>query len=393
MKEGRKVVLLHGYSRRNSGDGLLVDLSTALLREALGDDVSVTLVAADPDSFPDYGQVSGAPVIADRGAGRLAAAAAALVRWPTEKSRHLTRLLAAADLVVGVGGGYLRARTGAEAFRLELGHMVQMRAMAASGRPAVYLPQSIGPVLAGSAVASGFFEARLIGLLGACTSVFVRDDRSLALLAGNRNTKRAPDLAVLEFGRHRDEVMSRAAQRTPQVSHVAIVLREAPGWSSVQRKRYVASTRALIALLESRCRVSFAVQSTGRGNDDAAYYRREGIEGDLPTLRHVLQEDTPDVVVSVRLHGALESILHGVPAFHLSYERKGFGAYEDLGIEDWVANAADFDAHAVVARILGTDAVRSFWTSTGRGMGRIRAGRAAIVAALREAAGVCTESS
>ena len=33
------VALLHAYSARNSGDGLLVDLSVGLLREAFGDAV------------------------------------------------------------------------------------------------------------------------------------------------------------------------------------------------------------------------------------------------------------------------------------------------------------------------------------------------------------------
>jgi hypothetical protein len=89
--------------------------------------------------------------------------------------------------------------------------------------------------------------------------------------------------------------------------------------------------------------------------------------------------------VSVRLHGSLESLLNGVPSYHLSYERKGFGAYADLGLNRWVANAADFDADEVAATILAPDAIRDFWANACSGFERIRTGRDRILAALRAA--------
>lgn len=386
IEQVKQVVLLHAYSRRNSGDGLLVDLSVAMLRDAFGTGVNVSIVAADPASFPEYNNVSGAPVIADHGAHRLVAAASASLGLPTDRSIYLRNLLSEADLIVGVGGGYLRARSAVEALKLEVGHMVQMRAAQASGKPVVYLPQSIGPAICGAGPLSRMFGAQLAKLLGCFHSVFVRDDRSVAFLAKNGNTSRAPDLAVLEFERRREQVFARVASREDAVNHVALVLREAPSWNADQRTRYATSTRKLIALLEQECRLSFAVQSTGRGNDDAAYYRRMGIGGEQPSLKHLLENDTPDMVVSVRLHGALESILHGVPAFHLSYERKGFGAYGDMNLNDWVANAADFDAQKVVERIFRPGAVSSFWCAAASGLDRIRDSRAAIVETLRRAA-------
>lgn len=386
MNQVNRIVLLHTYSRRNSGDGLLVDLSMAMLRDAFGEGLDVSVVAADPGSFPEYRNVAGAPVIADQGAGRLVAATCALTGLPTARGNRLRHVIDKADLILGVGGGYLRARNGVEALKLELGHMLQMRAARASGKPAVYLPQSIGPAKTGGNVLSSAFGTRLTKLLGSFHSVFVRDDRSMAFLAGNDNTLRAPDLAILEFGRRHEEVLARAATHKGKVRHVALVLREAPSWGEEQRERYAVSTRRLISLLQRECRLSFAVQSTGRGNDDAAYYQRMGIGAELPGLRQLLEEDTPDVVVSVRLHGALESILHGVPAFHLSYERKGFGAYYDLNVRDWVANAADFDAERVVAQIFWPGAVSSFWQSAARGLDWIRDSRASIVETLRRAA-------
>ncbi|RQQ47554.1 polysaccharide pyruvyl transferase family protein [Burkholderia stagnalis] len=383
MKRPLHVVLLHAYSRRNSGDGLLVDLSIELLREAFGADTRTTIVAADPDSFADAGCTLGAPVLAQRGiASRIAAAARG---WLTARTpAALAPVLADADLIVGVGGGYLRARTIAQALRLEVGHLLQLRAARASGKPAVYLPQSIGPARIGLPIASRAWRARLAALLGWCTTVFVRDERSLAMLSGNANTLRAPDLAVLAFAtRHPRPAV--APRVNAPVRHVALVLRAAPSWSRAQCTRYRRAIDRLVARIEARSRITFALQSTGRGNDDTAFYRRLGIAHPLPSLRRVLAEDPPDFVVSVRLHGALESILAGVPAFHLSYERKGFGAYADLGLNDWVVNAADFDADAVADHIYGPSAALRFWNAATNRTCVLQAQRAHVIAALRDA--------
>ncbi|WDD90447.1 polysaccharide pyruvyl transferase family protein (plasmid) [Burkholderia sp. FERM BP-3421] len=403
------VVLLHAYSRRNSGDGLLVDLSVELLREAFGDGVRTTIVAADPDSFADAGDPLGAPVLAQHGvARRLAAVARA---WLSSRGpAALAPVLADADLIVGVGGGYLRARTLTEALRLEAGHLLQLRAARASGKPAVYLPQSIGPARAGLPFMSRAWRKHVTSLLDACAVVFVRDDRSLAMLGGNRNTRRAPDLAVLAFGMRLPGPAVAPGADVPgavapgadvpgavapgadapgavaPVRHIALVLRDAPRWSRAQRTRYRRALDRLIARLESRSRITLAVQSTGRGNDDAAFYRRLGVARPLPSLRQVLADDPPDFVVSVRLHGALESILAGVPAFHLSYERKGFGAYADLGLDDWVVNAADFDADAVADHLYAPRAALRFWEAATSRADALRVERARLVAALRDAA-------
>ncbi|CAI8695406.1 polysaccharide pyruvyl transferase family protein [Burkholderia pyrrocinia] len=374
------VALLHAYSARNSGDGLLVELSVALLRDAFGTDTQVSIVAADPASFPGHPDVRPAPVLAAGGAGRLIGAAmAALPIGANPALADLRTLLRRADLIVGVGGGYLRARNAIEALKLEAGHLVQMRAARAARKPAVYLSQSIGPA-AGNPLLAG----HLTSLLAGFDAVFARDDRSAAFLAGNANTRRAPDLAVLEFGRRatclRDRV--RSAASTP--AHIALVLRRPPAWNDTQRARYLASTDALIERLGAFCHITFAVQSMGRGNDDAAYYRERGFDA-ARSLKDVLADDTPDAVVSVRLHGALEAILHGVPAYHLSYERKGFGAYDDLGVGQWVANAADFDANTVCDTLLAPDALRRFWIHAEVGLARLGDERARIVAVLRDA--------
>jgi polysaccharide pyruvyl transferase WcaK-like protein len=388
MKQTKKIVLLHAYSRRNSGDGLLVDLSAAMLREALGDSFQLCVVASDPASFNEYHDVLPAPVIAAKGFNRVSAAMRAACNLTTPEMSKLHEKLAEADLVVGVGGGYLRARDGVEALKLEVGHLSQIDAANAAGKPTIYLPQSIGPTNACTSALSDRTARRLRDALGKFDATCVRDDRSVRFLDGVPNVTRMPDLAVLEFARSKAAVLARAASRAERVKHVALVLREAPSWSASQRERYTQATRDLISRLQRECRLSFAVQSTGRGNDDAAYYRRMGLKDELPSLRYLLNHDTPDVVVSVRLHGALESLLHGVPAYHLSYERKGFGAFGDLGIPGWVANAADFNASSVIEHLLAPQALPSFWDATEGALLHIERQRAALLTLLRRTAGL-----
>ncbi|MGU3782304.1 polysaccharide pyruvyl transferase family protein [Burkholderia metallica] len=380
MNKPVHVALLHAYSTRNSGDGLLVDLSIGLLRDAFGPYVRVSVVAADPASFSHLPDVHPAPVLAVRGAARIAQASAAPLPLVLNPSLGALRdLLSRVDLIVGVGGGYLRARSAIEALKLEAGHLLQMRLARAARKPTVYLPQSIGP-----AASRSWLAAHMRTMLASFDDVFVRDDRSAAFLAGNANTRRTPDLAVLEFGRGRAGFAARRPAPDAAPEHVAIVLRKPPAWSAAQRTRYHASTGALIERLCTTCRLTFAVQSTGRGNDDSAYYRSLGIDA-VHSLKDVLAHDTPDAVVSVRLHGALESILHGVPAYHLSYERKGFGAYADLGVVDWVANAADFDAAAVAQTLLAPGALDRFRDATRGGLARLQSARDTLVAALHHA--------
>ncbi|MBP0630560.1 polysaccharide pyruvyl transferase family protein [Cupriavidus sp. AcVe19-1a] len=377
------VALLHAYSRKNSGDGLLVDLSVKMLREALGDRIRITIVAADPHSFSNYHDVVHAPVLAQNGFGRVAAALGVALNIPIAPTRKLHQLLKEVDLIVGVGGGYLRARNNAEAAKLALGHLVQLRAARNSGKPAIYLPQSIGPTLLHPDGFASVFHTKLTQLLGGFERVFVRDERSFTALEKNSNTRRAPDLAVLEFSNSYGKQTHRARKITRNICHVALVLREAPSWDREQRKRYADSTRELISELKKRCKVTYAIQSSGRGNDDVAYYKRIGISDPLNSLKTILSEDKPDVVISVRLHGALESILAGVPAFHLSYERKGFGAYKDLGVDGWVENAADFSAWRVIHKIFESSAIDNFWLNAEKNLTEARNSYDSIVSEIR----------
>jgi polysaccharide pyruvyl transferase WcaK-like protein len=345
-----RATILHAYSRYNAGDGLLVDLSRKYLERA---EVDVqTIVAFNAASFDDAPTLQLPGVLGSRGARQrarasfltrgLAAAASNRVRGDDA----IAHALRDTDLLVGMGGGYLRARGRQELMATAGAHVSQLALAVGAAPPAIYLPQSIGP-----------FDQPLAAvvrrLLRRVDVVCVRDDRSREYLGGAANVRRFPDLAVLWAA---ENAQPKPASGSPTAVLVGRTLRGDDGFGG--RLRALAEQLRAAGL-----DVVWAVQSHEPGNDDVAFYRDEGIEAE-GRLGEVLGAHEPGVVISVRLHGALESLLQGWPAVHLGYERKGWGAFGDLGIDPYVHAAGAFDADAVVgqARALADDP-SSYWAA------------------------------
>jgi hypothetical protein len=164
----------------------------------------------------------------------------------------------------------------------------------------------------------------------------------MANMAGMR---RRPDMAVFAIARRPGLLAAPRQNLAGSPRLIARALKHRP-------KQSAAYGRKLAILSEAISDLKPALQSSGRGNDDAAFYRRMGWDTHVPFLRDLFDgPDFPSVVISVRLHGALEAIRAGAPAIHLSYERKGFGAYADLGISEFVHNVNTFDPELVIDQV------------------------------------------
>jgi polysaccharide pyruvyl transferase WcaK-like protein len=351
-----RVLLVHAYSRSNAGDGLLVDESSALVREAFPNS-TINVVALAPDSFPEYPDALH-PLYGkgSRSAFRL------LCGILGRQHPSVVEARAQADLIVAVGGGYLRS-DGVKSFaKTRVAHFTQLP-RAHNGTPVVYLPQSIGPFLQGSSPISRLRDAYV---------VHVRDDRSRHFLEQrNIRAERTPDLATLS--------PSLITATLQSGSGYALVARQlsnpAPGYDDRLR-------RVLNGL-----NATLMVQSTGRGNNDPEFYRRLGFGDDHPRLVDALSDRSrPQVVLSVRLHGSLQALHAGVPTIHLSYERKGWGAFSDLGLSEYVHSARTFDPEIVIeqAESIAADPKR-YWSALQAAQPRLQQSRQGLIASLQAA--------
>jgi polysaccharide pyruvyl transferase WcaK-like protein len=342
------IVVLHAFSRRNAGDGLLVDLTLERLERIGIARADCCVVALDADSFADLPCARRAPGDPWRRASfRVVAAAAGLGLYRLSGGRirpgELRSLVDRADGIVGIGGGYLHSETLVEAMGSLLNHGTQLALASRSKAPSVYLPQSIGPLPGRT--------GRMIGrLLSGIDLVCVRDDLSRRDLDPYLEASRVPDLAILQLAASLPEGPGRVGDR------ILLVGRALSGDRAFETR-----LRAVAGMLPGS---SWAVQADALGRkSDREFYRRLGVHATGP-LTEALAAPGGGVVVSVRLHGALQSLLAGWPAVHLSYDRKGWGAYQDLGLEAFVHDAHDFDPNVVAAqaRAILAEPAR-FWES------------------------------
>ncbi|TNM59465.1 polysaccharide pyruvyl transferase family protein [Streptomyces sp. NP160] len=310
-----RVLVLHAYSAHNKGDGLLVDETLHLIKQALGESNEIHLIASDPSSFahlPIDGLHNSKP------------------KHPRALIDYVRQLwmMRTYDVVVAVGGGYLRAGNCIEALKTLAIHGPQLLAATASRRPAIYLPQSIGPLRGPS---GPLFRM----LLRRTRKVFLRDDVSVRELH-LPNTQRTNDLALM--ARPSNHRIGRPLHHRPILS-----VRHIRGRIPLP----------VLRLAEKLDQFDGYVQSSTGGNDDThAMASISPLE--TVTMTELLGPEPSErrVVIAVRLHAALMALNAGHLVIHLAYERKGFGVFEDLGLLEYVHKVTDFDVDLVLHQIM-----------------------------------------
>lgn len=325
------IALLHAYSDANLGDRLLVELTAQRLRRIGVGPEDTLIVSLDRSSFKGLGVVhsfgtAGRSLSTEVAVASVKSLADVTSTVARRQWTPLSQVLADVDAFVGVGGGYLRAGSIVEQLGVFINHVPQLMGVSRSTRPSVYLPQSIGPL-------RGPVGSLLRSELAGIDRLMLRDDTSIDEVA-LPNTTRMPDLAVLE-------VADDTPTPTPPSETIVIVARSLGS----ARPAYPAKLRVLAERLDGP--VSWAVQAEGADEkSDAVFYRGLGIEP-AGSTKETLESKRPSVVVSVRLHGSIMSLAAGHPTIHLSYQRKGWAAMNDLGLSEWTHDAGTFDAVAV----------------------------------------------
>jgi polysaccharide pyruvyl transferase WcaK-like protein len=364
-----RVLLLNAYSAGNHGDKLLVDVAIELISEAFGDQTVVTVCCTNPESY-SYLPPAHSAVSAYRGRRRkamaLSAAAALLSGGRVGLSRKFVDAAREADLVISVGGAYLRGGHLVELVKSTLVHGPQLALASEAATPWILLPVSVGPYGPSS-------QSWIARRLSRALCVYLRDDVSAAEFGNLDNAVRVPDSAIIALSE-----ADRCKPRVVRSGRVGLVLRELRNPGTFEQQVYELWRKGIEWVP--------ALQSSYSANNDLSYYKKALGITPRKTLEEHLQAADLGAVVSVRLHGALRSIMLGVPAVHLSYERKGYSAFRDLGLEPYVLDARDFDAEEVTSKVrqLQEDPA-DYWGRVEKRLSGIGQARRAIIRSLQAA--------
>lgn len=334
-----KIALFNCYSAKNSGDGLLVDLAAEKILQ-LYPGAQLTIIASDPSSFASRKYTVESNEFFALGFISIPFILLKVLMFLCTGiyKSSLYSKYTNYDLAFSVGGGYLRFGSCLETLKTGVVHLSQLAWISSNfGKSHIALSQSIGPFR--------FFPKGLLSkFFSVTTEIHLRDDRSfsdLKFLSGK--IYREKDCAVEKF---LADIKSRPSANTERNDKkCVVVLRDF--------RRGEKQTKDIIENIEKSLRdfqIIYATQSTIGGNDDNKFYKKYGLTT-AGLLKEVLSDNKDAIVLSVRLHGALESMMCGHKTFHLSYERKGFGAFEDMGLSAFVDNVYAFKPESVSARL------------------------------------------
>ncbi|MGW2419048.1 polysaccharide pyruvyl transferase family protein [Streptomyces sp. NPDC001709] len=282
-----RILVIHARSNARSGGELLVAESVGLLRRLGVPEDAIHVVAAGP------------------------------------RSGSVRRLIAGADAVVAVGGGYLRARTWREGLVTVLAHGRHLRAAAHGDATVLYLPQSVGPL-------GGPAGALLRRWLRRLPQVAVRDDRSVDDVP---QAMRVPDLGLQHLARQAPSVR-RGDGSVTLVAHRL----PTPGQYAYRLRAFAEDMRA--SGIRLRTSLPSGTDATG---DEHGFASRIGLEEPSRTLDARLASAAgPSLVVSTVLRDCVHALSAGVPTIHLSDEPAGPAAFSDLGLTEFVHPARSF---------------------------------------------------
>ncbi|ATC94399.1 polysaccharide pyruvyl transferase family protein [Pseudoalteromonas tunicata] len=363
------MIVLHSYSTKNSGDGLLVDLTKEVALEANLGPVS-KLVSLDKSSFNGFDSIYEPEIINKGFFGKLKYGIKSLINVYLKIDLFRGYLPDDSnEPIIAVGGGYMRGRTKLESLKTFLAHVPQLIWASRQNKAVtIYLPQSIGPF-------NGPLRKLIKNRMKQLDVIFARDDLTVKELQLD-NVVRVPDLAVQELAMQYSK-----SKHQINFDKVYLIARavKVPGEENYISK--LIELKKLIPNLEP------LIQSEGRGNNDISFYQKLGWSGPLRKVKDVLNDpQNRGVVISVRLHGSLQSMISGCPSIHLSYERKGFGAFSDLGVSEYCHGFKSFNPKLIEKQVnaLKSDAT-DYWNSINMNVGSVLEKRKLMINTIKTA--------
>ena len=377
----KNIIISHVYSSDNKGDAALTSVLISDLKQKLP---SATITILKLESTKKNGQFEGAQekpsfmyYVANRYKNPLLKLAYALYMmsatllwvawlkatgWHAYLPKHLrevAQVYEQADLIVPVGGGYIRSRKGlVERFNIPLllhplllGYLL--------GKPTVLYSQSMGPF-------QNKVEKMMVSfVLRRMTLILLREDISVKLLLSMGvvdNVMRAIDSGFLLKSSEKINVRREYGIRANKLL-VGVTVRS---WLSgnAQAAYEKAVANALDVLVKTaNAHVIFIPQVTAtKGDDDRIVSRRvyslmrhkksASVVNDEPDHHRIKSMyDSLDILLGTRFHSVIFSLTSHVPVLAIEYEHKTSGIMRDLKLENWVIKIEEATAENLTKKL------------------------------------------
>lgn len=275
------------------------------------------------------------------------------VNLPVPSKYHvILKSFESADVIVPVGGGYLRGQGSKLGSILHTVTLVLPLVIAKLfHKPSLLYSQSFGPFM------SKFEEKIVVSILNTCTiGIIAREDISYNLLRtmGVKNIERSIDCGFAFTKGESTFNLRENFKIPPNRKLVGVTAKKY--LKGVQHKKYLEELAlALDTLITSYdIEVVFIPQVTA--NDLGADDRR--IHKDIYTLMknkqstHLLENnldhytlkacyDALDIMIGTRFHSVIFALTSHVPSIAIEYEHKTSGIMRDLNLEEWVVMIED----------------------------------------------------
>ncbi|MFB7929176.1 glycosyltransferase [Streptomyces sp. NPDC056039] len=378
------VVIVNAFERGNRGDAALLSVAVAQVREAFPGARVRIAGFEDPAVHPEFDGARNLGSIrrhvgredtarAARITGKLLAALLGLLAavpgsgpllkglarvMPAEIRREVLAL-AEADLVLSLGGGYLR---GTRDFPSDLSVAFLLLPLWLAGRfgtPVVLGPQSYGPFptrLQRVLMRRALRRARLIS---------VREDISVGELARAGVTGRAVERGIdSAFAFHgRSDRPWRTQLGVPEGARLVLVTAR-QHLPTAQQSAYEAAMASAIGhlLAGPDCHVVLVPQVTCafQEDDDRIVNRRIAARVVQSPRLHVVDDaglshhdvfalyGQADLILGTRFHSVIFGLLSEVPCAAVEYDHKTRGIMEDLGLGEWVLRMDEVRAENLI---------------------------------------------
>lgn len=270
---------------------------------------------------------------------------AAPLFWLPAKTRLFVQGIAAADVVIGVGGGYWTDNSRKAIYF----HLLQTIAVLIARRPTVTLGVSLGPF-------RSRWRSRLVGkVLNRVAAIVVREEESLVVAQEmGIHPEKLHLYADMAFALAPDVTRPPQAKPTGNVLRIGVTARHYlfphaadPRQAQADYEQTLAT--ALDQLIEEHnAEIIFLPQVIGPETDDdrpvqrrvANLLRRADrvtlLEENLSPLEIIARISTLDLVVATRFHSAIFTMLAHVPVVAIAYEHKTTGIMQLMGLSPWV---------------------------------------------------------